>query len=52
MQGNLASSCPNGGIPPGMCPGAGLGPNWNGMATNPVLPMSGYGDSLVHVLVV
>ena len=41
MQGNLASSCPSGGIPPGMCPGAGWNPNWNGMATNPVLPMSG-----------
>ena len=40
MQGNLASSCSNGGIPPGMCPGAGLNPNWNGMATNPVFPVN------------
>ena len=27
MQGNLASSCQAGGVPPGMCPGAGLNPN-------------------------
>ena len=40
MQGNLASSCPNGGVPPGMCPGVGLNPSWNGMATNPVLPVN------------
>ena len=40
MQGNLASSCSNGGVPPGMCPGVGLNPNWNGMATNPVFPVN------------
>ena len=46
MQGNLASSCPNGGIPPGMCPGVGLNPSpsWNGMATNPVLPVNSCGN--------
>lgn len=34
MQGNVASSCQSGGFPSGMCPGAGLNPRWNGMATN------------------